>query len=183
MRFEIQWDTYSCGVHSVRNCAALMGTEISFQQARKITGAKTYLESAQQYLINRRVFRNPIVMFRKFILRVGTSEKGIMQGLTKLGLKYKEFYSEDPKKFLKFLDKQQEPVIMLVNYTMKSNDYGHWVVCGSKRKGKYEIIDSAPHYGNARQYYSTRKLLNRFLWYDEDGEGYYEFYGIAVQKK
>jgi hypothetical protein len=128
MKFEYQMDTYSCGVHSVRNSARLLGIDITFKQAKKVTRAKSYIESAQQYLINRRIFRNPLVMFRKFVLRVGTSEKGIMQGLTKLELKYKEFYSEDPKKFLKFLNKQNGPVIMLVNYTMKRNDYGHWIV-------------------------------------------------------
>ena len=72
------------------------------------------------------------------------------QGFKRLGFKFTELCTNDPDKFLKFLDKLPGPVIMLVNFTLKSSDTGHWVVCGVRSENKYEIIDSAPWTGKPR---------------------------------
>jgi len=181
MRFNHQTDSYSCGIHSVRNAASLLGISVTFEDAKKITGAKSYFDSAQENLTTIRLIKSPVKSLRKFIDDVGTSETQIKRGLKKLGLSYTEFHSDDSDKFLKFLDKHSGPVIMLVNFTLKSSDTGHWVVCRSRNENKYKVIDSAPWTGKPRQWYTSKKLLRRFVWYDEDAKEYYEFYAIAVK--
>ena len=161
MKYPYQSDNYSCGIHSVRNAASLLGISITFEEAKKITGAKSYLDSAQQNLTTIELIKSPVKTIRKFIDDVGTSEVQIKKGLKKLGLNFTEFYSDTPDKFLKFLDKQTGPVIMLVNFTLKSSDTGHWVVCGARSENKYEIIDSAPWTGKPRQWYSAKKTLEK----------------------
>ncbi len=181
MRFDHQTDSYSCGAHSVMNAARLLNIPISLNRAKIISNTKSYLDSARLHLPPARLIKYPVKSVRRFIEAVGTDEKGIKQGLKKLGFKFTELYTNDPDKFLKFLDKHSGPVIMLVNFTLKSSDTGHWVVCGERSKNRYEVIDSAPWTGEPRQWYSAKKLLRRFIWYDESGEEYYEFYGIALK--
>ena len=182
MRFEYQSDSYSCGAHSVMNAARLLGIPISLNKAKKLSNTKSYLDSAKIHLPPVKLIKYPVNSIRKFIEAVGTDEKGIKKGLKKLGLKFTELHSDSPEKFLKFLNKQSGPVIMLVNFSLKPSDTGHWVVCGLRNENKYEIIDSAPRTGKPRQWYSAKKLLRRFVWYDDKGEEYYEFYGIAIIK-
>ena len=182
MKFDFQQDNFSCGAHSVMNAARLLGISISLNKAKKLSNTKSYLDSAKLHLPPTNLIKFPVRSIRKFIEAVGTDEKGIKRGLKKLGFSCTEFYSDNPDKFLKFLDKQSGPVIMLVNFTLRSNDTGHWVVCGARSENNYEIIDSAPWTGKPRKYYPTKKLLNRFIWYDEDGEEYYELYCIGVRK-
>lgn len=175
---KIQGFTYqpdsegSCGVYAFMHASLLLG----YTMTRKVAKELVHYVSAKDALL--RLF-NGKLSHDQLWEEIGTDEKGIIKGIKKLNIPFKECYFKTKKHFDRI---SKYPSIIFINYFYDETDNGHWAVYAGKYRGKYIIIDSAPWDNKSLiSLYTWKELEKRIEWFIDDGM-YLEGYAIVLKQ-
>ena len=132
--YLLQPNRYSCGTLSVLNAIMSLGGESTYEDVYAAIGTTS---------------------------RDGTSDDGILSGLSLLGYRGWEYKGKNPDCAWRYVSENcgKTPVILLVD------DWKHWIVATSKASRKVVVIDSDP---NTRKneagaiVYDKQSLLSRW---------------------
>ncbi len=107
--FGYQKKSYDCGLHAFSNAVKVWGIELDYEEAKELVGTTS---------------------------RNGTSETGILQGITKVGLRFKEYSQCNPDTAWRWLLKWSQ-VCPIIAYT----NTDHWVTITGRVQNRVIIVD------------------------------------------
>lgn len=186
--FSGQKDGYGCGAYAFAHAMLLLGKTMTINESKKYCKTISYWDSIKGNLGKIEIVHPSTIkwikLWKRFVEDPGTSELGIMRAIRKLQcspIAYDTVNENKAKEWIEYNIKKGLPIICLFNFDQTVDDSGHWIVIGGKIKDKFIVIDSSPFDEEIIDYYSWKKLKERFIWVDEDEKKHFQFYGIAIK--